>query len=190
MTPLSLLLVRAAAVAGLATASPVVASQWAVVPAQSSISFTSEWSGQTVEGRFPKFSASIRFDPKKLAEARVDAAIDLSAATTNDRTVNGSLPGPDWFDVKSSPSARLQLTQISETRPGHYMARGTLAMRGVSVPIALPFALAINGDTAMMTGQATLDRRPFKIGMDSDSAASWVAFKVPVKVRIVANRVK
>ncbi len=184
------MLFRSAPVVLLLCAVPSAASQWAVVPAQSSITFTSEWSGQTVQGRFPKFSANIRFDPSKLSEARVDGVIDLSAATTNDRSVNGSLPGPDWFDVKSNPNARLQLTQIAQLKPGQYVARGTLAMRGVSVPVTLPFTLAIKGETAVMTGKAMLDRRPFKIGMDSDATASWVAFGVPVTVRIVATRVK
>lgn len=187
--PASLLVVAASGALAM-VAAPADASQWALVPAQSALTFTSEWSGQTVQGRFPKFTANIRFDPKKLAEARVDGVIDLSAATTNDRTVNGSLPGPDWFDVKTNANARLQLTQITQPKAGQYVARGTLSMRGVAVPVTLPFTLVIKGDTSVMTGQTTLDRRPFKIGMDSDATASWVAFQVPVKVRIVANRVK
>jgi polyisoprenoid-binding protein YceI len=189
MTSVSALLMRVAPAVVL-MAAPASAAQWAVVPSQSSITFTSEWSGQTVEGRFPKFSANIRFDPARLGDARVDGMIDLSAATTNDRTVNGSLPGPDWLDVKRSSSARLQLTQFSQSKPGQYVARGTLSMRGVAVPVTLPFTLTIKGDTALMTGQTTLDRRSFKIGMESDASASWVAFQVPVKVRIVANRAK
>lgn len=182
--------VRLVPVALCLAAAPVAASQWAIVPAQSSIGFTAEWNGQTVTGRLPKFAASIRFDPNRLADARVDGVIDLSAATTNDRTVNASLPGPDWFDVKANPNARLQLLQFSQAKPGHYVARGTLTLRGVAVPVALPFTLAINGDTATMTGEAVLDRRPFRIGMESDATASWVGFRVPVTVRIVANRVK
>jgi hypothetical protein len=39
-----------------------------------------------------------------------------------------------------------------------------------------------------MTGQASLDRRSFKIGMESDAAGSWVGFPVPVKVKITAVR--
>jgi polyisoprenoid-binding protein YceI len=169
-------------------AAPVSASNWAVVPAQSSLGFTATWNGQKVEGRFPKFQAAIKFDPAKLADARVDATIDLAAATTADQTVNGSLPGPDWFDVKKSPVARFQAASFTQVKPGQYVAKGTLSMRGVSVPVTLPFTLAITGNTAVMTGQAQLDRRPFKIGMESDAEGAWVAFPVPVKVRITATR--
>lgn len=174
----------------LLVATPVAASQWTVVPAQSSLTFESVWNGDTIVGRFPKFNANIRFDPAKLAEAKVDAVIDLTSATTGDKTANGSLPGDDWFAVKKAPTARFTSSSIVQTKPGHYVAKGTLAMRGYAAPVTLPFALAITGDTAVMTGETRLDRRSFKIGMDSDASGSWVAFPVPVKVRIVAKRAK
>ena len=174
----------------LVLATPAAASQWTVVPAQSSLGFSAEWNGKTIEGTFPKFSANIRFDPAKLAEAKVDATIDLSAATTPDRTVNGSLPGADWFDVKTAQTARFQSTSITQVKPGQYLAKGTVSLRGVTVPVSLPFLLTIKGDTAFMSGQAELDRRSFKIGQESDASGSWVGFKVPVKVIIRANRVK
>lgn len=174
----------------LLAAAPAAASQWAVVPAQSSIGFSAVWNGDTVSGRFPKFGATIRFDPARLADAKVDAVIDLAAATTDNKTANGSLPGDDWFAVKTGPTARFTSTAITQTKPGHYVAKGTLAMRGVAVPVTLPFTLAITGDTAVMTGETRLDRRAFKIGMESDASGSWVDFSVPVKVRITANRMK
>ncbi|WP_199553836.1 YceI family protein [Sandaracinobacteroides hominis] len=181
-------MIRALALMLLAT--PAAASQWNLVPAQSSLSFAPEWNGQALDGRFPKFSASIRFDPAKLTEAKVDAVIDLAAATTPDKTVNASLPTADWFDVKKSPTARFTSSSITQVKRGQYLARGTLTMRGLAVPVALPFTLAIKGDTATMQGQAVLDRRSFKIGNDSDASGTWVGFKVPVKVRITATRQK
>jgi cytochrome b561 len=172
----------------LLAAPPAMASRWTVVPAQSSLTFSSVWNGATVEGRFPKFSASINFDPNKLAEAKVDVVVDLTAATTNDRTVNGSLPGDDWFAIKKQPTARFTTSSIAQVKPGQYVARGTLSLRGVAVPVVLPFTLAINGNTATMVGETRLDRRSFKIGMDSDATADWVAYAVPVKVKVTATR--
>lgn len=172
----------------LLAASPGLASDWTVVPAKSSLGFTAEWNGQKVEGRFPKFQAAIRFDPAKLADARVDATIDLAAATTGDKTVNASLPGSDWFDVKKAPTARFQAASFTQVKPGQYVAKGTLTLRSVAVPVTMPFTLAIAGNTAVMTGQTRLDRRAFRIGLESDADGAWVAFPVPVTVRITATR--
>jgi polyisoprenoid-binding protein YceI len=169
-------------------AAPAAASSWTVVPAQSSLGFTADWNGAKVEGRFPKFTASIRFDPAKPAEARVDAVIDLAAATTEDKTVNGSLPGTDWFDVKKSPTARFTAAGFTQVKPGQYVAKGTLTLRGAQVPVTLPFTLALKGNTAVMTGETVLDRRAFRIGLESDATATWVGFRVPVRVRLTATR--
>jgi polyisoprenoid-binding protein YceI len=183
--------VRALAAAALLAAAPAAASNWAVVPAQSSIGFAAEWNGQAVQGRFERFTAAIRFDPKALTAAQVDAVIDLSSATTPDRTVNGALPGDDWFATGQSRQARFRSTAIVAGRtPNSYVARGTLTLRGASVPVELPFTLAINGDVATMNGTTRLDRRAFRIGMNSDAQGSWVGFAVPVSVRIVARRAK
>lgn len=176
-------------IALLLLAAPATATEWAVVPGQSSLGFSADWNGAVVQGRFPKFSARIRFDPARLADALVDARIDLAAATTGDRTVDGSLPGPDWFDVKRSAQARFASSAITQVKPGQYLARGTLTLRGAAVPVAFPFTLAIKGDMAVMTGETSLDRRAFRIGLESDPSATWVGFKVPVKIRLTARRI-
>ncbi len=183
-------MIRAAILAVAMTAAPAMASQWVVVPAKSAIGFSPDFNGKPIDGRFQKFSAAIRFDPAKLAEARVDATIDLASATTSDKSVNASLPSADWFDVKKSATARFTSTSILQVKPGQYLAKGTLALRGVAVPVALPFTLTITGDTAVMQGQANLDRRSFKIGMESDGSGSWVGYNVPITVRITATRQK
>lgn len=169
-------------------AAPVAASQWVVLPERSSLGFTAEWNGRAIAGNFPRFQADIRFDPANLEQARVVATIDLAAATADDSTVKASLSGPDWFDVKKASVARFQSSDIRAVKPGHYVARGQLLLRGRSVPVSLPFTLSITGDMAVMNGRVTLDRRQFGIGMESDPSATWVGHGVPVRVRIHARR--
>lgn len=173
-----------------ALASPALAARWQIVPAQSSVGFTADWNGQKIAGRFARFTAAIDFDPAKPEAAKVSALIDLASVSTADRTVNGSLPGDDWFGfAKGASVARFTATRITRGRaPNSYVAAGTLAMRGRSVPVTLPFTLAVAGATATMTGATTLDRRAFAIGAQSDAAGTWVSFAVPVTIRIVARR--
>jgi polyisoprenoid-binding protein YceI len=98
------------------------------------------------------------------------------------------LPGADWFAVASAKTAKFVATRVTVQGPGHYVAAGTLTIRGKAVPVTLPFTLAVAGDIATMTGRMQLDRRAWKLGMESDATAEYVAFAVPLAVRVVARR--
>ena len=177
-----------AALALVAVAAPASAARWAVAPAQSRVAFTANWLGKPVVGVFRSWSAVIDFEPAAPAKANIAVTVDLTSATTGDKTVDGSLPEADWFAVASGKTARFVSTKVATVGPGRYVATGTLTIRGHAVPVTLPFALAIAGDTATMTGQAQLDRRSWKLGIDSDATAEYVAFAVPLSVKIVAKR--
>jgi polyisoprenoid-binding protein YceI len=179
---------RLALLAAALLAAPAPASSWTVDPARSAIRFGSEWNGQKIEGRFGRFTASIRFDPADLTASDVNVMVDLASASTGDRTVDAALPGADWFAVKAAPTARFTSREIRAAGPDRYVASGTLELRGRKVPVELPFTLRIAGDTATVEGSTRLDRRAFGIGMQSDAAGSWVVFPVPVTIRVVARR--
>ncbi|MFN3286905.1 MAG: YceI family protein [Sphingomonadaceae bacterium] len=178
----------AALLLGLVSAGPAAAQRWVVDPARSSIAFESAQAGTPVRGRFGKWTADIRFDPARLAEARVVVIVDLASATTGDRNVDGQLPTGDWFNIAAGAQARFVSSAITAAGPGRYVARGTLAMKGVSVPVELPFSLSITGNSAVMQGQTQLDRRALRIGMASDASAAWVPFAVPVSIQVTARR--
>jgi polyisoprenoid-binding protein YceI len=182
---------RARLVAGLlvvATATPAAAQRWVVDPARSRIGFTATWLGKPVPGNFRRWTAAIRLDPANLPAAQISVDIDTASAATGDRTVDGALPGEDWFSVAASPRARFVATAVTAAGPGRYSARGTLIIRGKARPVTFVFSLAINGDAAAANGSLVLDRRWFDLGLESDATAAYVAFAVPVTIAIAARR--
>ncbi len=179
---------RALALLLLLAAVPAAASKWTVVPATSSIGFKATWLGKPVLGQFGKWTAAIDFDPAAPARARIAVDVDLASASTGDRTVDGALPGDDWFAVKAARTARFVATRVTAAGPNRFVAAGTLTIRGVAVPVTLPFALTVKGNDALMTGQVQLDRRAWKLGMGSDATAEYVDFAVPLTVRVTAKR--
>ncbi|WP_166430442.1 YceI family protein [Polymorphobacter arshaanensis] len=170
-------------------AAPLQAAvpSWSVEPGASAIAFTATWLGKPVHGLFKRWTADIAFDPAALEASRVSVSIDLTSAVSGESTVDGALPESDWFAVKSGPTARFTSTSIAKTATG-YIAHGTLTLRGRAVPVDLPFTLAITGDRATMQGSAKLDRRSWKIGLESDATAEYVAFAVPVAIKVSAKR--
>ena len=171
-----------------AAASPAAAQRWVVDPTKSRIGFTATWLGKAVRGSFRRWSTAIDFDPARLAAARIAVDIDLRSAVTGDKTVDGALPEEDWFDTGAATNARFVSVNVTSTGPGRYIARGTLTLRGKTVPVALPFSLAIGGKVAIVNGAVTLDRRAFGLGLESDASAAYVAFAVPVQISVTAAR--
>ena len=177
----------AGAVALLALAGAADARPWAVDAKKSAITFSGQHVGKTFNGSFQTWQASIDFDPAKPEAAKVSVTINLASAQTGDAMYDKTLPSADWFDVAKARNATFTATRITKTGENSYVADGQLTIRGKSVPVKLPFTLAIAGNTATMDGKVTLTRTAWGIGSGSDAKGEWVSLQIPVQVKVVAT---
>jgi len=179
-----------AAIAFAATASAAPA-RWNVDLSKSSLTYVVVVNGQTVTGRFKAFGAIIAFDPADLAHSSAKITIDMTESKTGDATRDAMLLKPDWFNVLDFPQAVYQTTSFVSKGGNAYEALGTLKLKGVTKDVALPFTLAIDGNTAVAKGVATLMRRAFNVGQGKDfEGAAPVALEVKVMVNVTATRAK
>jgi cytochrome b561/polyisoprenoid-binding protein YceI len=173
-----------------ATPTPVAPSRWALRKAASSIGFHTRWSEGPVDGRFGTWDAAILFDPDALDASSVKVTIDMASATTNNDDTQGALPDPDWFAAATHPTATFAAKRFRHRGGNRYEAIGTLAIRGVSRPLTLPFTLTIAGDVATMTGTATIDRTLFGVGQGEWAATTDLPAGVQLAVAVKADRAK
>lgn len=175
----------------LATTAPAPdegGAAWTVIKGESALGFSFGFGGATLTGTFPTFDADIRFDPDDLPRSSITAAVDLTTATVAGTGISpAQLKGPDGLSTSGNPSARFEAGAIRAEGEA-YVADGTLTLRGLTAPVQLAFAVAIEGNRARATGTATLDRLAFSIAKDSDPAASTLAREVTVTVTLVADR--
>jgi polyisoprenoid-binding protein YceI len=166
-------------------AAPAAATtgNWAVT--EGSLGFTVRQMGAEVSGSFATWTAEIRFDetPVEGKHGRVTVTIDMASLTLG--SVTKQALEREFFDVAAHPTATFTADILPDA--GGYVAQGTLNLRGVERPVALPFTLTITGDQARMTGAVTLDRRDFGIGQSYGDEAS-VGFPVVVDVALTAMR--
>ncbi len=162
-------------------AEAVVGGNWAV--ADGALSFTVTQMQADVAGTFTGWTAEITFDEATRTGA-VSVTIPLSGMAVGAVTTQAA--GPEFFDAAAHPAALFTAT-IAEESGGQLAATGTLTLRGMQVPVTLPFALEIAGDTATMTGQTTLDRRDFGMGPGFPDETT-VGFGVTVVVALTATR--
>lgn len=164
-------------------AAPPAAGNWQVTDGTLGLSVAQM--GQQVAGSFATWTADITFDetPTDGRHGAVTVVIDTGSVTLG--SVTAQATGPEFLDAPNHPQATFQ-ADILPADTG-YEAVGTLTLRGVTVPVTLPFTLQIDGDTATMTGQTTLDRRTFNMGASYGDEAS-VGFGVVIDVALTATR--
>lgn len=163
-------------------------AKWRVRDKDSSLGFTSSWSGAAINGRFARWDADIRFDPEALDRSSVKVTIDMASATTGVTDTENALPGDDWFAAAAFPNSTFTANRFRKLSGKRYEARGMLKMRGVSHPVTLPFTLDVRGNEASMSGSVRIDRTIFGVGQGQWAGTEAVPAEVTVTVKLTARR--
>lgn len=157
-------------------------------PASSRLEFTGVQAGAPFKGSFRKFTAGVVFSPDALADARIDVVIDLASEDTGDEDRDGTIRGPDIFDVAHFPTAHYVTRSFSKTASG-YTALGSLTLRGVTKDVPIAFKFTQSGTGASLSGTADLKRLDFGVGRgdwkstDQVADAVKIAFALALKPR-------
>ncbi len=176
---LSTTLLGALALSGLANAQTVV-------PEQSEVAFTTRQMGVPVEGRFKRWSASIRFDPRQPQAAHVDFTIDTASLAFGAAETEAEAAKPGWFHVARFPQARFVSSSVRSTGAGRFEVLGQLTLKGQTREVRVPVTLApAAGGLHTASGSFTLRRLDFKIGDGDWNDPSLVADEVLVRLRLV-----
>lgn len=172
---------------GLLLTVPVLAADWKMDPAGSKLEFTATFEKNPAPGVFKEFDARLRFDPEKPASGSLDVTIKVTSADMNIPDVNKEIRNKDWFDYTGFPQAEFHSTDLR--RDGsRYVARGTLALKGVKQAVEVPFSWGISGDSATMEGEFTLQRGAFGIGLGEWKATDTIGAEVKVKFKVKLRR--
>ncbi|MFN4153673.1 MAG: cytochrome b/b6 domain-containing protein [Paracoccaceae bacterium] len=163
--------------------APATAGNWQVT--DGTLAFNVSQMGQSVSGSFATWAADISFDETATNGIHGSATVTIDTTSLTLGSVTTQAKSADFFDTASHPQA-IFTADILPTATG-YEATGTLTLRGSTVPVTLPFTLTIEGDSATMTGQTSLDRRDFGMGQTYTDEAS-VGFGVTVDVALTATR--
>lgn len=152
------------------------------------LGFSAEYSGEAIDGTFSRWDATIVFDPEDLPGSSIRATIDLASVDSGDSQRDDMLRSDSFFGVGVHPTAQFVSSSIREAGAGRYVANGTLSLRGQRKPLALRFALKIDGDRATANGSATLQRLTFGVGEGEWSATDQLKDAVSVNFSLKAVR--
>ena len=160
-----------------------VASDWQVT--EGTLEITVQQMGAAVTGRFADWTAAITYDRTDRPGVQGNVTVTVAIASLTLGSVTAQAMGPDYFDAERFATAQVT-GEIVKEADDHALI-GTLDLRGVTVPLRLPFVLSLDGDTARAEGRVTLDRRDFAIG-GGMTDPSQLGFDVEVRFALTATR--
>lgn len=170
-------------------AQPAFAATWTARPDPETIGWSgTEGNGTTFEGHCANFVADIDFDPADLANASVEVTIDMASCMTGDAKKDEYLPQEGWFNIAGYPKAVFAAKAFRHESGDRYVAEGTLALKGETAPVALPFTLDIEGDEAHVVGETVLNRLDFGVGGGQLASPEVAAPEVTVTIDLRATR--
>jgi polyisoprenoid-binding protein YceI len=169
------------------TTMTVSAVEYSAVQAdKSTISFVSKQMGVAVNGRFPKITAQMAFDPAKPEATKVNISVDTAAIDAGSKDANDEVVGKPWFNVRMFPTATFTSSSVKALSGGKYEIAGSLSIKGKALPVTAPFTFKADGNNGVFEGGFTMKRNDFAIGEGSWSDVSMVANEVQVSFRVVA----
>jgi polyisoprenoid-binding protein YceI len=175
---------------GAAPARAETLPAWTVDASKSRISFIGRQMGAPSKGWFKTFTATIRFDPDKLADSKAEVQVETASAYTGNSDIDAEMRKDKWFDVAKYPTARFVTTNITAKGKDAYEAVGKLTIKGVTKDLVLPFKVALSngGKTAKITGEVTVKRLDFGVGTGEWGATRIIADEVVVQIDVTANK--
>lgn len=148
----------------------------------STLAFAAEYMGEAFEGRFPRFTAAVSFDPSAPQACRFDVQVTLAGADTGVEERDEMLQAPEFFDSARQGSATWRATACTALADGRFEAAGTLTLRGISKPVPLRFRWT-GGAAPALQGEATVDRLAFGVG-----SGDWADTDLlPATVRVTTH---
>ena len=153
--------------------------------ARSTIRFVPVLMGTKTEGSFKKFTAQIRFDPEKPAQAQAKAEVDLQSFDIGFDEATEEALGPNWFDIKRTPKATFVSTQVKALGSDKFELSGNLTIRNQTRPVHFPVTLTreANG-SARLDGLLVIKRLDFGLGQGQWAGTGTVANDVTVQLRL------
>ncbi|HYW44909.1 MAG TPA: YceI family protein [Bryobacteraceae bacterium] len=126
--------------ASLAFAAPLRAQDaaWRIDPNHSAAHFSvRHLMISTVRGEFSGVNGTVRYDPKRPAEASVEATIDCRTLNTGVAKRDEQMKGPDFFDVQRYPSMKFTSKRVQAAGKGKLKITGDLTINAITRQVVL-----------------------------------------------------
>lgn len=154
----------------------------------SELLFEATWETETVPGRFRKFDVQLGTGDGNLVGSRLTVTVQLEGADMDDPDINEAIVDAEWFAVNQHPVATFTSDAIEEGADGGYLAPGHLELKGVRLPVDVPFQWSESDDSAEMSGDLIIDRTRFNVGSGEWANGDTIGIDVRVSFTVLLQK--
>ena len=168
-------------------ANGALAGEWRM-QGEGELLFEATWEGQAVPGRFHEFEVTLDTGDGDVAGAALTVTVKLDSADMEDPDINEAIAEPEWFAVSDHPVASYTSESIEAATGGGYVAEGQLDLKGVRLPVAVPFQWSESDGCAQMRGEVVIDRTRFDVGSGEWATGEPIGTGVRVSFEVTLER--
>lgn len=165
-----------------AAAVPAVGNQ--LLAAQSEVRFTAKQMGVPMPGMFSKLAGSVQWNAAKPESCHIRLEVPVASATVGAPEMDAELPKAEWFAASQFPTAVFESSSVRALGGNRFEVQGSLSIKGVRLPVKTEATVTSSGATSLATGQLSIARLAYNIGLGAWGNPSVVADPVQVQYRI------
>lgn len=159
------------------------ATDYTVQAASSTLGFSNTFQGESFNGTFGQWTATISYDAANLASSTFYVEVNPANVKTGDSDRDTALPGSDFFDVAKFPKAHF-VTSSFRQNGDKVIADGQLTLRGVTRPISLEVTFKPHTGGATLDVSGTIKRLDFGIGTGDYADTSVIGNDVKITAHL------
>ncbi|HVI56440.1 MAG TPA: YceI family protein [Luteibacter sp.] len=164
-------------------AASAEALSYRIDPVHSQLLFNVEHNGFSRSfGRLRITDGTVRFDRDDWSKSSVDATIDLASVDMGDAAWDKVVRGSDLLDADRGRTARYVSDSVEKKSDDEGVAHGRLTLRGVTLPLDIPFRVNRVGRTiyglhtvAGFSAQVSIDRTAYGMTSNRNSIGTDVS---------------
>jgi polyisoprenoid-binding protein YceI len=168
-------------------ATGTFAGEWRMAE-EGELLFQPTWEGESLPGRFGDFDVRLDTDDGGVAGAKLEVTVNLDSADMDDPDINEAIVDAEWFAVSEHPVATYTSDSIEKTADGAYLASGQLDLKGVRLPVDVPFRWSTKDGRAEMSGEVVVNRTRFDVGSGEWASGDTIGTEVRVSFNVILER--
>ena len=152
------------------------------------IEFTGSKKAGKHDGGFKKLSGTATVTGTDPTTAKIEVTIETDSLYSDDPKLTGHLKSPDFFDVKTNPTAKFISTKVEKLPDAKdvYKVTGDFTLNGKKREISFPAKITVGNGKLKLGSEFKINRMDY--GLGSKFPASKLDEAVSIRVNVDAGK--